>query len=197
MNTAKGFQVSQGLGAVLIVLGAAFLLAQLTGLDIGRYGWPLFVILPGLALFAGMVMGGKAAAPLAIPASIVTTVGLILFYQNVTGRFETWAYAWALIFPTAIGLGTLIQGWWSADARLEERGRQLGTLGLTVFFGFAFFFEIILNFSGMAGGALSRFAGPVLLIAGGVLLLMRRNPQEPEAAEGFAAEPRERETRSS
>ena len=34
---------------------------------------------------------------------VVTTVGLVLLYQNTTGRWESWAYAWALVGPAASG----------------------------------------------------------------------------------------------
>jgi hypothetical protein len=115
-------------------------------------------------------------------------VGLILFYQNVTGRFETWAYAWALIFPTSVGLGTLLQGLWANKTKLVEQGRQMTITGLTIFLGFAFFFEFVLNFSGMASGPLMRVAAPLLLIAGGVLLFYRRSHHATSEA---AAKPKE------
>ncbi len=97
-------------GAILVALGALFLAQELFSFDPGRYGWPLFIIGPGLLLFAGMVLGGRGAGDFAIPASIVTTVGLILFTQNLTGHFQSWAYAWTLVAPTAVGLGLALYG---------------------------------------------------------------------------------------
>ena len=32
-----------------------------------------------------------------VPASIVTGIGGLLYWQNATGRWESWSYAWALI----------------------------------------------------------------------------------------------------
>jgi len=48
-----------GLGLLLIVLGALFLAGQAVGFDLGRFGWPFFVIIPGLAVSgAGLAAGG-------------------------------------------------------------------------------------------------------------------------------------------
>ena len=46
----------------------------------------------------------------AIAGSIVTTVGSVLLYQQTTGHWESWAYAWALVGPGAAGLGMLVYG---------------------------------------------------------------------------------------
>ena len=104
----------QGLvgGAILVALGAHFLFRQVFDFDLGRYGWPLFIIGPGLLLFAGMAVSGRGAGGLAIPASIVTTIGLLLFVQNATGYYESWAYGWAAFCTTAPGPTT-----WSGTSR--------------------------------------------------------------------------------
>ena len=39
------------LGIILIALGGFFLADRVVGFDLGRYGWPLFVIVPGVLLF--------------------------------------------------------------------------------------------------------------------------------------------------
>jgi len=49
------------IGLVLILLGGAALLVQVGGLSIG---WPIWIIVPGLALILGaVVLGGGPAAP--------------------------------------------------------------------------------------------------------------------------------------
>jgi hypothetical protein len=94
-----------GLGVLLIVLGALFFAGQAIGFDLGRFGWPLFVIIPGLAVSGvGLVVGGGTGERITPLGAGVTMVGMILFYQNVTDHFESWAYAWALVSPAAIGL---------------------------------------------------------------------------------------------
>jgi hypothetical protein len=86
---------------VLVALGTLFLLEQFFDFQLGQWLWPLFIIIPGLLFFVGMLLGGKSAGPLAIPGSIVTTVGLLLLYQNTFNHFESWAYTWALM-PVAV-----------------------------------------------------------------------------------------------
>jgi hypothetical protein len=159
-----------GLG--LIALGILFLLGTLFQIDIWGALWPFFIIVPGLLFFVAMVSIGKPGAPLALPGSIVTTVGLILFFQNVTGLWATWAYAWALIFPTSVGIGIAIAGLWSDDSRAVRGGTAMAGVGLAVFVFFSFFFEVILNLSGLRSGPVGRILLPVMVIAGGVVLLV-------------------------
>jgi len=92
------------LGAILVVLGALFLAGQLApvSFDVGHYGWPVVVILPGLAFLAfGLFLDG--ASGLVIPGSIITIAGLVLAVQNTFDLFATWAYAWALVAPGGYG----------------------------------------------------------------------------------------------
>jgi hypothetical protein len=37
--------------------------------------------------------------------STVTMVGRTLFFQNTVDYFRSWVYAWALVFPTSVGVG--------------------------------------------------------------------------------------------
>ena len=74
----------------LIALGVLLLLGQLTGFG-GMLGslWPLFVMVPGLAFLYFAYTGDKKAAGLAVPGMVITGTGLILFYQNITGHWES------------------------------------------------------------------------------------------------------------
>ncbi len=170
---------NQGIGIALIVLGAFFLLAPLFNFNLGRFAWPLFIIIPGLLLFVGMALGGKSAAALAIPGSIVTTIGLILFFQNATGRFETWAYAWALI-PAAVGAGQIIQDRFSPKEGLSREGWRMVNLGLIMFVAFGGFFELFI-FNNLASSFFGRVLIPLLLIGGGAYLLMRPRGRSEES----------------
>jgi hypothetical protein len=160
---------SMGVGLVLVALGVLFLLEQLFGFQLGQWLWPLFIIIPSVLFFVGMLLGGKSAGPLAIPGTIVTTVGLLLFYQNTFNHFESWAYAWALI-PIAVGIGLMINGAWSGLPALVQNGRRVAGIGLVLFLVGFFFFELVLNIGGMASGIVV----PLLLIGAGVALLLRR-----------------------
>ncbi len=99
------------IGVLLILLGIWFLMVQLVpGLDSFvriELSWPIIVVGVGLFLF---LFGLLANEPdLAIPACIVGGIGCILYWQNATGNWESWAYAWTLI-PGFVGVGILLSG---------------------------------------------------------------------------------------
>ena len=154
------------IGVVLVLLGALLLLSQL-GVDLFSAGWPFFVIGPGLLFFLAMVTRGRRGAPLAIPGSIITTVGLILLYQNASGHWESWAYAWTLIFPTAVGVGMMIQGVWAGDQPPIRTGSHFLVAGLVLFVTLAVFFEGVLNLGGFGDITWAAYlAGAALILAG-------------------------------
>src|SRR5215216_3178995 len=97
-----------GLGVLLIVMGVLFLAGQAVGFDLGRFGWPFFVIIPGLAVSgAGLAAGGPIGERITPIGAAVTTTGVILLYQNAADNFESWAYAWHWFSPPRPGWG----GW--------------------------------------------------------------------------------------
>jgi hypothetical protein len=155
-------------GAILVTLGAAFLLRQTFDIDIVGLSWPLFIIIPGLALLAAALFGGRGAGHLAIPGSVVTTIGAILLFQNTFDYYESWAYVWALI-PTASGVGMVIAGLREGKPKEMRAGVETASGGLTMFLIFGAFFELFI----FRGAAVVVFAWPVALIAVGALLLLR------------------------
>lgn len=160
------------IGVALVGLGALFLMGQIFDFNFWDLFWPFCVIIPGVMFFVGMVIGGKPAGPLAIPGSIVTTVGLLLLYQNIFEHWESWAYAWALIFPTSIGVGLVINGVWSGIPSLTQRGTRWASFGVILFLAAGAFFELVVNISG--GNLIGNFVWPGLLILVGAYLLMRQ-----------------------
>ena len=163
-------------GIVLVGLGIVFLLQQAIGFDVGHFGWPLFVILPGLALLAAYALGPRTAAGLAVPGCVVTTIGLMLAIQNTFNLWETWAYAWTLI-PTAVGIGLTLQGERLSQPRVIRTGIYMVESGLLGFVVFATFFELILDLSHFGIGPLRGTLGPAVLILAGLYLLLRRRPR--------------------
>lgn len=157
------------IGIVLVVVGALLLLGQIGGL--GAFAWPLFIVAPGALLLLAAFLGGDDAAGLAVPGAIVVTVGLVLWLQAITGRFETWSYAWGLVLAS-VGVGTFLEGSLKRDEEKQREGMRLAGLGLALFAAFGAFFELLI-FGGLAGW-LWRWGIPLALIAGGVLLLVRR-----------------------
>jgi len=160
-------------GIVLVGLGVLFLAQQAIGFDIGHYGWPIFVLLPGLALLAAFALGPRSAGGLAVPGCVVTTIGLILAIQNTFGLWATWAYAWGLIVA-AVGLGLTLQGERFGQPRVVQSGVRLLESGLLAFVVFAVFFELILDIDHLGIGVLRGTLGPAVLILAGLYLLLRR-----------------------
>ncbi|TMD61100.1 MAG: hypothetical protein E6I87_04445 [Chloroflexi bacterium] len=162
-------------GLILIAAGVIFLIGQLANFDVGRYGWPLFVIVPGvLLLVAGIAAGRGPSAALVIPGTIVTTVGLVLLYQNATDDWESWAYAWALVGPTASGVGVALMGALQGSPTQIRRGLNTAGVGFAMFLGFAAFFEGVLHISGRDFGPVASVGFPLVLVVLGVLLLVGR-----------------------
>lgn len=159
---------NRGIGIALVVIGVVVLLGQ--WIDWSVVGWPLFIIVPGVAMLAFAFLGRGAWAGLAVPGSIVTTVGLILLIQSVTGTFETWAYAWGLVLAS-VGFGSFLHGALNDDVEQQRSSLRLTWLGLGLFAAFGIFFELLI-FGGAAGWIWS-YGLPIALIAAGALLLLR------------------------
>jgi hypothetical protein len=147
-------------GLILVLLGAWFLIVQFVpGLQIW-FSWPLIIVGVGVfLLLLGLVLG---APGMVVPACIVGGIGGMLYWQNATGHWESWAYAWALI-PGFVGVGVLLLGLLEREAGQVRGGAWLIVISLVIFVAFGSFF-----------GALT-FLGvywPVLLIALGALGLV-------------------------
>lgn len=98
-------------GIMLVLVGVALLAAQwVPGLDLWldlARSWPLLVIGAGVFL---AVLGLATLTPdLAIPTCVIAGIGGILYWQNLTGDWASWAYAWTLI-PGFVGLGMVLSG---------------------------------------------------------------------------------------
>ena len=161
---------TQWVGIALIVFGAAVLLGR--SIDIGAYAWPLFIVLTGAVLLALAFVGRERSTHLAVSGSVVTTVGLILFVQNLTNYYESWAYAWGLIVA-AVGFGRFLRSAMAADHEGERSGLRMVRQGLVLFAAFGLVFELLI-FDGLSGSWLGRWILPLALVAAGLYLLVRR-----------------------
>jgi hypothetical protein len=162
---------SVALGIVLVVLGLFFLVVRLADIDLSTYGWPLYVIIPGLTLLVvGFASLGTGAA---IPGGIVTMTGLVLAYQNTSGDWASWSYAWALVVPGGVGIGIFTQGLRDRNPKQLRQGRSLMFWSALLFMIGFVVFESILDVSGIDYGVFGRAALPALLIVIGVTLLAR------------------------
>src|SRR5712692_7928402 len=162
---------SMVLGGLLVLIGAIFLLGQVVQIDVGHYGWPFFVIAPGVAiLFLALTARGALGEGLAILGSTVT--GLILLYQNATDHFESWAYAWTLIFPGAVGAGMVLYGLVASRPGNVRAGTRLVGIGVVLFLLGVAFFEGIIGIGGYEFGRSAGVAVGALIIAIGAFLLI-------------------------
>lgn len=156
-------------GALLIAFGALALATQLfSGFDFWEAFWPFIVIGVGVMFFVVMFAGGRSVSGLAIPGSIISVIGLMLFVQNLTGHWESWAYGWTVILM-AVGVGIFLMGAYGGQASQRRAGLRVLKIGVILFVIFGAFFELLFNSSRLA-----QILFPVaLILMGGYLLVTR------------------------
>jgi hypothetical protein len=154
-------------GLILVLLGAIFLAWQLApdyfsnllGIE---FTWPLLIVgIGGVFLLAGIIslQGGFL-----VPASILGGIGGILYYQNATGDWASWAYVWPLI-PGFVGFGLLLGGLLDRSMRDAVKTGLVMlfiSIGVTVLLGA--FFTTDTSFD---------YAWPVILIVAGLIFLIQ------------------------
>jgi hypothetical protein len=92
-------------GALAILLGALVIVGSFLPPGSRLVSWPLIIIGVGAAFL--LFGAGTTAVGLVIPGAIVLGIGCLLYVQNLTGWWNSWAFAWALI-PGFTGLGLLV-----------------------------------------------------------------------------------------
>jgi hypothetical protein len=157
-------------GALLVVAGVGSLVARDLRLDpfapITDAGWPFFVIIPGVILMlSSLIPKPPGGVGFGIAGSIVTTVGLVLLYQEQTAHWESWAYAWALVGPGAAGLGMLVYGLVFDQRDLVSAGLRLATIAAAIFIAGYWFFETVFA-TGRAPVDLGAWWPVVVIVAG-------------------------------
>ncbi len=151
------------LGILLVLVGIYFVLvnavpgfADLININ---FSWPVIVMLVGAGLLLlGLLVG---AHEMAVPAFIVGGIGGILYYQNMSGNWGSWAYLWTLI-PGFSGLGILAA--WLFGARAKHSVRSgLDAIGSSL---------VLFIIFGAIFGAFKDLGPywPVLLIVAGLVI---------------------------
>jgi hypothetical protein len=161
------------LGVLLIVLGALFLAGEQFHVDWGRYGWPMFVIVPGVVLLLlGLAVPNEAGLGMVIPGGIIATVGLILAFQDSTDTYASWSYAWALVAPGSVGVSLFLYGLLHRRLDLLDAGLRTAAVGLGLFVGFGLFFENVIGIDESGSTTALRDAMPFLAVALGVIIVV-------------------------
>ena len=154
------------IGILLILLGGWFLATQiyepLQNIINIEVSWPLIVI--GVGVFL-LVLGLLIRVPdMAVPACIVSGIGGILYWQNYTGNWDSWSFAWALI-PGFVGVGVILARILGDNAPNAYReGLRLILISLVMFVAFFLF----LGEKGML-----REYWPILVILLGIWIFAR------------------------
>jgi len=149
-------------GIILILLGAFFLAREFYPDLFAFWDWPFIIIGLGALFLLWAAVGGIGG--LAVPATIMAGIGGILYYQSLTGDWDSWSYIWALI-PGFVGVGVLLSG--LIDGKFKsslDGGVTLVIISAILFFIFGSTFGLDYN--------LSQY-WPVLLILLGLISLAR------------------------
>jgi hypothetical protein len=157
---------------LLLILVAGWLIAVRIKPDLGNFlhippfAWPMWVILVGaLLLVLGLLIGEPG---MAVPACIVAGIGCILYYQNATGNWNSWAYMWTLI-PGFVGIGSILSGILGDDFKSSVRnGLNSLMFSVVAFAIFGTFFNAWTIF-----GVYSAYVPIGLLFLGGIWLIVR------------------------
>jgi len=170
-NNEQHERNTRALGLLLLGVGAWILIARFIHIDLGSWLWPFWVIVTGgLTMALGFRDTHRSNEGLVIFGSIVAVTGIILFVQNVTGQWQSWAYAWALLFPGSIGLGQYLWGKRTGNTAAVRSAEKTLRIAVMLFIAFGIFFEVVLGIGGFRLGAAGRIVVPVLLIAAGAAI---------------------------
>jgi hypothetical protein len=164
------------LGLLLILAGAWFVASrQIPALRPWanlHFEWPDYVIAAGaLMLILGLTTGRPR---MAIPASLIAGVGVILLYQNRNQDWESWSFMWTLIFAF-VGIGVILAGLFGDDLSYNlKRGLSLFVISAALFLVFATLMGRLSVLGDYGAAALLIFIGLYVIGRG----LFRSRPQK-------------------
>jgi len=162
------------IGAGLLVMGFLLLLAQFLRIPFGDFLWPFIFIVPGALVFLSAISSESASGEgLSILGGILSMLGLVFLMQTITGLWASWAYIWALVAPTSIGLSQVAYGNLKKRDNIAASGWRLTKIGLSLFIIGFLFFELVIGISGFGLGRFGLPVFPMILILVGGLLLAR------------------------
>jgi hypothetical protein len=154
-------------GTLLIIFGLMALAGQFFHMVDWGFLWPFAILGVGALFFVAMFAGGKGTAAFAIPGSIISGIGLVMLFQNITQHWESMSYFWTLII-LFVGIGIYVMGWFAGDENQKRSGWRVMKVGFILFIIFGAFFETIFS-------SFSNIVFPVLLILLGAYLVLSRS----------------------
>lgn len=124
------------------------------------FSWALILVGLGAMFIIAAVLTGVGAQ--AIPGVIIGGLGMLLYWQDMTGLWASWSYAWALI-PGYAGAGLVLANLLGMGGlTVRKVGLQMMAWSGVTFLVFGFFFAF--------GGRLIRL-WPLWLVVLGVWIL--------------------------
>ena len=165
-------------GACLVLLGLFLLFGEIVGsifhIRIGHYTWPFTILVPGVLLYAlAFTVDDNNSKGVVFAGSIVSGLGVLLFLQNLTGWWASWAYAWAFIFPTSIGVGEIVFGTLRNKKDMVSEGWRLTRIGLVILLFGVIFFELLIGISGIRFFGMRSLCFPAALVILGLALVLQ------------------------
>ncbi len=162
------------LGVGLLFMGFLLLAGRFLHIPFSDFLWPFIFIVPGAIVFLFALSSESSSGEgLSILGGILSMLGFVFLMQAITGLWVSWAYIWALVAPTSIGLSQMAYGNLKNRDTITASGWRLTKIGLTVFVVGFLFFELVI---GISGFGLARFGLPVfpmILIFVGAFMLVR------------------------
>lgn len=134
--------------------------------------WPLFVLIPGLALIYSSRQCEDSDGLDQFKGGVMTTAtGVILMYQAMTDNWASWAYIWAIYPLLGAGFLEYYEGKILGKAKKVREGISQMKVWTTVLVASALVFEVFI-FQNVSAVLL----GIALVAGGGYLLNRQRTP---------------------
>jgi hypothetical protein len=132
MENRRGMVV----GLMFILLGGFFLVNELMPELLGGLTYPFIIMGIGTVFLLAALL--TRTGGLAVPGSVLGGIGGILYYQELTNDWGSWAYIWTLI-PGFVGVGVILSGLLSRNRPHFESGGlvllAISAIGFLIFGG--------------------------------------------------------------
>jgi hypothetical protein len=162
------------LGAGLLFMGLLLIAGRFLHIPFGSFLWPFIFIVPGAIVFLSAISSDRSSGEgLSILGGILTSLGVVFLMQSITGLWASWAYIWALVAPTSVGLSQMVYGNLKGRDSIADSGWKLTKIGLSIFAIGFLFFEVVLGISGFGLGRFGLPVFPMILILIGAIVLVR------------------------